>query len=246
MIKFDSDKQAIFDPNSLDFGESFEKAVMVFDDEVWEDYVVPNKKLSSFEVKNIYGRVFDTFRVINVSGENILLVYPDMGGAASAMCLESLIASGVQKVVAFGTCGAMDKDIAKNTVIVPTTAFREEGLSYHYLPPSDEVAQNEKSIAAIKVALLDNGVDFIEGKIWTTDAVYRETRGKLQSMKKAGGVAVDMELASLLAVAEFRGIRFAEFFIVQDNIDGKNPHQKPRNSESFINISVDVLRGLAR
>jgi uridine phosphorylase len=241
MIRFDPNKTAIFNPCNLNLLDKPRKAVMIFDDEVWEDYVLPNKEISSFEVKNARGRVFDDYRIIEKDGENILIIYPNMGGSASAADLELLIASGIKKVVAFGTCGAMDKKIAKNTIIVPTAAFREEGVSYHYLPPSDEVVQPENSQKIIKEILTKNKITFVEGKVWTTDAVYRETPAKLKRLKEEGCIAVDMELASLLAVAEFRGTKFAQFLIADDNIDGGEEDEKPRSSEQILGLAFDVL-----
>lgn len=66
----------------------------------------------------------------------------------------------------------------------------------------------------------DLGLPFAEGKTWTTDAFYRETRGKMARRKEQGCLCVEMECASLAAVAQFRGVKFAEFFYVTDNLDG--------------------------
>lgn len=244
MIKFDSAKTAIFSPCDLRLLDKPQKAVIIFDDEVWEDYILPNKEMPSFEVKNARGRTFDTYRVIKKNNESVLLVYPNAGGSASAIDMELLIASGVKKIVAFGTCGAMDKKIAKNTIILPTAAFREEGVSYHYLPPGDEVAQSKKSQKNIVDVLVNNKIDFVKGKVWTTDAVYRETPSKLAYFQARGCVAVDMELASLLAVSEFRGIQFAQFLIADDNIDGGVKSEKPRNPEQLLNIALEILEKL--
>lgn len=241
MITFDTNKQAIFDPPSLNLVGDINKAIMIFDDEVWEDYIVPNKELKTLPVKNLKGKVFNTFRIYQYNNQDILLIYPETGGAASAADLELLIASGIKKIVAFGTCGAMDKDIAKNTIIIPISAIREEGVSYHYLPPSDEVEQNPNSVDVMKNIFIQNNIEFIVGKVWTTDAVYRETAEKLKSYKENGCKAVDMELASLLAVAKFRNIDFAQFLITDDNIDGKNDIENNRCSKKIVNIALQIV-----
>ncbi len=242
MITFDPNKQAIFDPPTLNLDRQVDKAILVFDDEVWEDYIIPNKDLVSFDVKNLKGRVFNTFRYLEHHGQNVLLVYPSTGGPASAGDLELLIASGVNKIVAFGTCGAMDKNIPKNTIILPTSAIREEGVSYHYLEPTDEIAQEQNSINAMKTVFIKKGVDYLAGKVWTTDAVYRETVGKKEAFKSKGCLAVDMELASLLAVAKFRAIKFAQFLITDDNIDGVNKNSRDRNSKELLNLALEIVK----
>lgn len=62
-------------------------------------------------------------------------------------------------------------------------------------------------------------MDFTEGKVWTTDAFYRETRAKVALRKAQGCVCVDMECSALMALAQFRGIDVFEFFYAGDNLD---------------------------
>jgi uridine phosphorylase len=244
MIIFDPDKKATFNPNNLNLVGNPKRALMIFDDEVWENHIQKNKDLKTLPVKNNKGKVFGTFRMCKYDNENVLLTYPETGGSASAMYLELLIASGVEKIVAFGTCGAMDKNIAKNTVVIPTTVVREEGVSYHYLPPSDEVDQSQNSVRTMKDVFSRNNVDFLEGKVWTTDAVYRETADKLKIMKDKGCIAVDMELASLLAVAKFRETDFASFLITDDNIDGKCLKQYKREPAKILDLALRIVTSI--
>ena len=42
----------------------------------------------------------------------------------------------------------------------------------------------------------------------------------MERRKKQGCVCVEMECASLAAVAKFRDVKFAQFFYVTDNLDG--------------------------
>ncbi len=244
MIKFDPDKNALFSPTSLDLFGNPTKALMIFDDEVWEDYIKKQDNIEVSPVKNDEKGVFDNFMIYKAGKENILLVSSadGVGGSAmSAVEMELLIASGINKIVAFGTCGAMDKKISKNTIIIPTSAYREEGVSYHYLPPSDEVTQDANSIIVMNKFFSKYDVHFLNGKVWTTDAVYRETVGKLQTMKNNGCIAVDMELASLIAVAQFRNISFASFLITDDNIDGQNLHENERDPEKLFKAALEIV-----
>ncbi len=244
MIKFDPDKSALFNPSVLDLFGSPSRALMIFDDEVWEVYIKKQDNIEVSPIKNDKKGVFDNFFIYKYGQENILLVSPadGVGGSAmSAVEMELLIASGINKIVAFGTCGAMDKKIAKNTIIIPKSAYREEGVSYHYLPPSDEVIQDTKLVSVMNELFSKHNVSFLNGKVWTTDAVYRETAGKLQTMKNNGCVAVDMELASLLAVAQFRNISFASFLITDDNIAGKNLQENERDAAKLFQIALEIV-----
>ena len=60
------------------------------------------------------------------------------------------------------------------------------------------------------------GVKVKQGRLWTTDAPYRETAEKIARLRAAGVQAVDMEVAALLAVAAYRGCEVAALLVVSD------------------------------
>ena len=62
-----------------------------------------------------------------------------LGGAGAAALLEELLALGAEKCLYFGVCGALDKEIAAGHLLVPTAAYRDEGVSYHYVQSSDYI-----------------------------------------------------------------------------------------------------------
>ena len=82
-----------------------------------------------------------------------------------------------------------------------------------------QVELDPESVDACRGALDGLGVPYVEGKTWTTDAFFRETRGKAARRREQGCVSVEMECASLAAVAQFRGVRFAQFFYATDTVD---------------------------
>ena len=93
----------------------------------------------------------------------------------------------------------------------------EEGLSYHYAPPADYIeVKNAKTVKAIFDELkLPN----VLGKVWTTDAIYRETKAKFDARKKEGCIAVEMELAGVQAVCDFYGWELYNFLVTGDVLD---------------------------
>jgi purine-nucleoside phosphorylase len=244
MIRFDPERETVFGPFDLKLDGAPSKCLLVFDDEIWEDYILPNKEIETFPVTNAYGRTFDTYRYLKHNGENILLVSPTTGAAGCVCDTEILIGSGIKKIVAFGTCGRLDKNIAQNTIILPTSAYREEGTSYHYLPESDEIEADKEALRMARDTFTNAGVNFIEGKIWTTDAVYRETRGKVELMKERGCVGVEMELSALLALAQYRDIKFTEFLIGDDPVDGNVVEPIERKNEANFNCAIDIREKL--
>lgn len=105
------------------------------------------------------------------------------------------------------------------TLIVPTGAVRDEGTSYHYLAPSEEITPDQEITKHLIECLKRCGCPYTTGKIWTTDGIYRETLNAITERKEAGCIAVDMEYSALLAAAKYRHIPFVQFFYSADSLD---------------------------
>lgn len=145
-----------------------------------------------------------------------------MSGVGAPLCVgnqEELYAMGAECLVLFGTCGVLNREIRDCAVILPTSAMRDEGTSYHYAPPSDEIAVNVHHAELFLNLMREMNLPCVTGKCWTTDSMYRETREKTARRKAAGCVCVDMECASVAAVAQFRGREALHFFYAADNLD---------------------------
>ena len=59
-----------------------------------------------------------------------------VGAPACVAGFEEVIAMGAKKFVLFGSCGVLDDDKVKDNIIIPVSAVRDEGTSYHYITPS--------------------------------------------------------------------------------------------------------------
>lgn len=132
-----------------------------------------------------------------------------MGGAACAALLEEIIALGGKKILYFGSCGVLDKTVAQGGLLIPTAAYRDEGVSYHYAPPGDYL--EVETAAALSRIFDELRLPYRLTKTWTTDAFYRETRGNLEKRRAEGCAVVEMECASLMAVAGFGKRRCISF-----------------------------------
>ena len=142
-----------------------------------------------------------------------------VGAPSAAAALENLYAAGVRTAVVFGTCGVLKADIGDCSVIIPDSALRCEGTSFHYVPASDEIALNGSYKEEFAQILNSLSVPYRTGKVWTTDAVYRETRNMIEKRRRQGCICVDMECSALAAVATFRRRGFFQFFCAADNLD---------------------------
>lgn len=157
---------------------------------------------------------------VRAYGAEAALFMPHVGAPAAAGFMEDLWAWGGRHFVFCGAAGALRRDIAHGRLIIANAAVRDEGLSYHYLPPADEIELKPRCVDACRDAMESLRFPHIEGKTWTTDAFFRETEKKAQRRREQGCVCVEMECAGLAAVAQFRGVDFAQFFYVTDTLDG--------------------------
>lgn len=156
---------------------------------------------------------------VEAYGVKAAVYAPMIGGPAAVSTMEEGIPKGGKYFVYFGAAGVLVKGVSHGKLLLPAAAIRDEGLSYHYLPAADEVELSPVDVDACRAAMTELGVPYAEGKTWTTDAFYRETRAKASRRKEQGCISVEMECASLAAVAQFRGVHFAEFFYATDTVD---------------------------
>ena len=152
--------------------------------------------------------------------DQVLGMYTTMlGGSASAGLLEEVIAKGAKKVLFFGSTGVLDRDVTAGRIIIPTAAYRDEGTSYHYMPPSDYI--DIPTAGRLAEIFTELKVPFIAEKVWSTDAIYRETLINIGKRRREGCVAVDMECASIMAVGQFRDVPVYQFLYAEDSLDGQ-------------------------
>lgn len=157
----------------------------------------------------------------SVGGRSVAVLHQGMGAALAAFLLDEMIARGGRKFIACGGAGVLDRTIDMGQVLVPVAAVRDEGASYHYLPPAREVAPTPGALAAVEATLDRHGVAYVHTKTWTTDGFFRETKGKVAQRRAEGCLTVEMEAAAMFAVARFRQVEFAQMLYAGDNLDAE-------------------------
>lgn len=122
------------------------------------------------------------------------------------------MAMGCTEFVAVGGAGALVRSLALGdvVVVVVTDALRDEGTSFHYLPPARVVDADPVVTRAVERTLEADGLPFRGGRTWTLDAIFRSTRRLVERRVGEDCIVVEMEAASLMAVAKFRGVRLAQ------------------------------------
>jgi uridine phosphorylase len=219
ILEFDPDKNAIIEPQKyLQKIDIADHCVLCFFQDVVNELKEAGKLRLMYTLKSEMGPrpVYE----MDVDGQRLALCHPGVGAPLAAGFLEELIALGCTKFVACGGCGVLDSEIAVGHVIVPNTAVRDEGTSYHYLPPSREVSASETAVAAIQATLTQHHIPYRVGKTWTTDGLYRETQTKMARRKAEGCLVVEMEAAAFFAVAQFRDVTFGQLLYGGDDLTG--------------------------
>ena len=219
ILEFDPNPEAVIEPGreikAIDIPEH---CVICFFSEVFAKLSQDGtaKVLAELRWENGPHPVYE----LEVGGRRLAAFHPGVGAPLAAGLLEEVIALGCKKFVSCGGAGVLDRDVAIGQIVVPVSAVRDEGTSYHYLPPGREVNASPDGIAAIERVLKKHRHDYIVAKTWTTDAPYRETPSKVQLRKSEGCLTVEMEAAAFFAVAQFKGVVFAQMLYGGDDVSG--------------------------
>jgi uridine phosphorylase len=118
---------------------------------------------------------------------------------------EQLFASGCRLLISITSAGRLAELRPPPYFILIERALRDEGTSYHYLPPAEFSEADPGLVETVAGALARLGVPVERGATWTTDAPFRETRDTIDAITARGPLAVEMEAAALYAFAEARG-----------------------------------------
>lgn len=189
-------------------GNIVKKCIVLLSREIF-DFLQNNYKLE--QIGLIGGSSYKVpIYAFEYKGEKIGIYLSPMG---SVLCggniVECSYITGATKFVMFGSCGSLDKNITNGKFIIPTEAYRDEGLSYHYMKPSDFI--KIKNAEKLESIFKKYNIPLVKGKVWTTDAPLMETVNLVKRRKEEGCIAVEMELAACQAVADYYKLELYDF-----------------------------------
>jgi nucleoside phosphorylase len=163
--------------------------------------------------------------LLEEKGKRIAFLLCPITSAGAGACMEDAAwLTGAKHFVVYGSCGSLDADHTEGKLIVPTEAYRDEGFSYHFVPAADYIkVKNAGLVAGVLSGL---GLPYVQGRCWTTDALYRETRANASKRRAEGCIAVDMECSGLQALCDFRGLEYYTFFYSGDLLDAPKWEQR--------------------
>ncbi len=147
-------------------------------------------------------------------GEPLTIQSTGMGGPSAAIVLEELVALGARRIVRVGTCGALAGGLALGSLLVADGVLAQDGTS-RALGASGTLRPDHGLHAALRAAAAGAAT----GTVVSSDLFYDPDPERARAWARAGALAVEMEAATLLAVAERRGVAAAVVLAVSDVVD---------------------------
>lgn len=225
ILEFDPDRAPIIDPQREHKPVAIpERCVICFFQDILDQLQHQHRLIRVAETKSEIGK--HPIYQMEYGGHQLAVFHPGVGASLAAGLLEAAIARGCRKFVVCGGAGVLDPGLNLGLPLVVTQAVRDEGTSYHYLPPGREVSAHPDGIHALETVLNRHQLAYRLVKIWTTDGYYRETPRKIAMRKAEGCLAVDMEAAAMFAVAHFRNVVLGQLCYAGDDISGKEWHSR--------------------
>lgn len=246
IIEFDESRISFIEPSLIKnkYPKLPKSLIICFFKEVIDALLKNNEIHHSFTIFGENDYVFYVFNDFDCA-----IIHGHVGGPSCGGILEEAIALGVEKVMFCGGGGALRSDIVVGKLIVVDSAVRDEGTSYHYLKPSREVVANKEVNSAIETYFKNHHIDYILGKVWTTDAFYRETMQRVALRKEEGCLLVEMEQASLLAISQFRNIKYGAIIYGGDDLskavwDNRSWSSREDVRLNLMRICLDIVISL--
>lgn len=144
-------------------------------------------------------------------GEPLTVQSTGMGGPSTAIVVSELVDLGATRLLRVGTAGGLQEGLELGQLVIATEALSDDGTSRalgagRRLAASPELVQ-ELSQAADGTAA--------RGPVVSTDLFY-DADDRETGWREAGALAVEMEAATLFALAGRRGVQAGCALIVSD------------------------------
>jgi len=169
ILEFDDTTNAVIEPKKIIQKIDIpEQVIICFFNDVIERLKNEGKLVLITNLKSEIG--LHPIYKMQCDDKSVAVFHPGIGAPLCAGMMEEVIALGGEKFIACGGAGVLDKTIAVGHIIIPVSAVRDEGTSYHYLPPGREVQINPKAVEAIEKVLLKHKCKYLLAKGATGNA----------------------------------------------------------------------------
>jgi uridine phosphorylase len=179
---------------------------------------------------------------VSCEGMEVGIIDRTIGGPYAVLIAEQLHASGVELIVGLTSAGRISSELPLPCVVVASSAVRDEGTSFHYLPAGDTVECPTAITAYLQEELRSTRWAVRTGRVWTTDAPYRESELAIRHWRSEGVLAVEMQAASLFAFGAARNANVAAVARVSNAVD----HQGDQFDTGTEEDGWQMLQAIAR
>ena len=170
-----------------------------------------------------------------------------VGGPATAVVVEELAAIGVQQLVSVDLGASLYAEVPSGTIVLVSDSVCEDGTSKHYVPGASVVEVAEDLSGRLAAALAGRDVPFTTGRVWSTDAPYRETASEVLKYRARDAVIVDMETAPFLAAGSALGVETATLLVAADTLfDDWQPPFDGNRVQTALRVAARAARECLR
>ena len=163
------------------------------------------------------------------------IVYSCVYGAPRAVELAHLFGVlGTPRMVMIGTCGALDPGLVTGDVVVPSQAVAREGVAHLYKTVSEHtgIVPSDPDLTAQGRAELERrGIRTADSLHLTWSSIFAQSGAMVEDWQEAGYGSVDMEAATLLAVAKHFGFAATALLVVWDQLTADRSFLDPLTAE---------------
>lgn len=244
ILEFDEDRDAVVDV-SIFARDPFDtdKMIITFFPEVMEQLlsegaIRPERTIPGENPLPIYRFADDP---------SVLISLGQVGCAACGGNLDAMWGAGIRKVMFCGGGGVLDPDIQVGQLLLVEGAIRDEGFSYHYVAPSRCIYTDPEVTERIAQQLDELGVSYLRGLVWTTDAMFRETRSRVARRKAEGAKIVEMEQSGCISVAQFRKMSYGALIYGGDDVSREEWDERSWRSRNTVRYDlVSLCRSIVK
>jgi len=154
----------------------------------------------------------------SVDGISITGINGGRFAADTAITTEILCNAQAKCLIRIGSCGSLSKDINIGDLVVTTGVVRGDGVTPYYVKPDFVTEPDQQLTQELIKAAQGSGLKVHTGKVWSTDALLRETKEHVNPVIEQGAVAVDMVTSTFLTLAQVYKIPAVSILAVSDNV----------------------------
>jgi len=172
-----------------------------------------------------------------------------VGSSFAVLIAEQLFVSGCNLLISITSAGIINPTKDNTKFILIERSLRDEGTSYHYLPPSDTSDINSALLHTLRAYYTTTDLSIEPGISWTTDAPYRETQASIDDARELKAVCVEMEAAALYAFAIARSkdvICFAHLTNTMAQSEGDFEKGEEMGSLDTLHLIHHTMKALAK